>query len=56
MSELLPCPFCGEPPRLGEDSSGAVCVECINWGECACPRSCDDSKRVAIDRWNRRAT
>ena len=55
MSELKPCPFCGEMPIIHGEESGDYYIECINVG-CAClPTSCFyETKEQAIEAWNRR--
>ena len=56
MTELKPCPFCGEPPELFSFKDGRYLVNCVN-------PDCDvypytrihDSAEAAAEAWNRRA-
>lgn len=60
MSELKPCPFCGNRAYLfsvdeegcciNEDEADAWAVRC---GKCSA-RMCEMIKEVVIDEWNRR--
>ena len=70
MSELKPCPFCGEIPTIKWESwkeispdSGIYVLECHHKNECYIPhinglnvtgRTIANSKQVLIDWWNRR--
>lgn len=54
---LLPCPFCGGIPRLGESEDGGHFIEC---SECGSSTNLtyflmDDASRDVRERWNRRA-
>ena len=54
--DLLPCPFCGEAPRLWEYNKGECEIECIN-GHCPSePHVGIHTKAEAIAAWNTRAT
>ena len=55
MSELKPCPFCGNTPMLRNDA-GEWRVECSG-PECDCLPSTwwYESEEEAIEAWNRRA-
>lgn len=55
----LPCPFCGEQPRV-TDFSGIASVTCVTLNCPASPVSSGDiafdcALDRAIERWNRRA-
>lgn len=55
MSELKPCPFCKEIPKL---ESGYVNIEKLWWVEpcdCITMDFCYPTKEEAIEAWNRRA-
>lgn len=63
MSELLPCPFCGKPPRICRDTSyGAATVFCPDENDCpVSPVAGADFKSGetvddAIIAWSTRAT
>ena len=58
MSELKPCPFCGnEYPMITENSMGVqiTCPVCQTKFRCDCTAGHDYSKAETIKRWNRRA-
>lgn len=55
MTELLPCPFCGNPAVWIGVYSGADCIAC---GECEALMGGEEyagSKQALITAWNRRA-
>lgn len=53
-SDILPCPFCGQPPLVDDDGDGICCICCATDDcvgvEITCP-TLDDAKEF----WNRRA-
>jgi hypothetical protein len=52
-AKVLPCPFCGEEPYVGQHSVWHV--SCIN-PKCICPMSVGNGSMEAdIETWNRRA-
>jgi hypothetical protein len=61
---LLPCPFCGKPPKAmptypKEDGDDWTAVACVNKSCAAMPRVENygrGHKRAAVRRWNRRHT
>lgn len=65
MSELLPCPFCGNEarfeknpghPSLEDNNDGGQWVECVVCG-CSTPMSfslMEDCRPVLAEIWNRR--
>ena len=55
-AELLPCPFCGDPPRLGK-SHGKYYIQCTSHGiePYGYVQLYGISKYDAAERWNRRA-
>ena len=57
MSDLKPCPFCGNAASLFEDSnhSTAYLVECLADGCPASPNIWELDKATAIAAWNTRA-
>lgn len=62
MSELKPCPFCGQDVRLYEhEYYGDVwksfwCIACDNKDGClGSPDYCADTKEEIVTMWNRRA-
>jgi Lar family restriction alleviation protein len=60
MSELLPCPFCGEEADCNntaindKDGNGVWWVECL--GCSANIEGTQNSPEAAAEAWNRRAT
>ena len=51
MSDLKPCPFCGEVPAVVEDGYKAIAVHCFNCGADITA----ESEKKARAAWNRRA-
>ena len=57
MSELKPCPFCGEEPNVFSFNDGRFIVECSNSDCDVYPyTSIHHDKADAIAAWNQRAT
>ena len=57
MSELKPCPFCGEEPELFDFTDGRFIVQCSNSDCDVYPyTSIHRDKADAIAAWNHRAT
>lgn len=58
VSELLPCPFCGEAPSgPGDDNGlwGVSCYRCEFTGPCAGEHGWNESRERAVAAWNRRS-
>jgi Lar family restriction alleviation protein len=56
--ELKPCPFCGEPGEVAQNTSGDYARQWFWWALCSvCP--CEltgfQSESEAVDAWNNRA-
>lgn len=51
MSELKPCPFCGEPPDYFRNKAGAEFVVCGNY---ECHRDQRRLGGMTPEAWNRR--
>jgi len=56
LSDLLPCPFCGEIPVVNKRKNGTWEVRCTN-ENCGVIVMTDEkiSKKLAIKTWNYRA-
>lgn len=52
--ELLPCPFCGGSPEMGEGENGLKAVLCLN-KNCYVMGPIREEARNAASAWNRRA-
>ena len=50
-ADLLPCPFCGEIPKLCEWDEDCR-YECM---KCGCALCWENSEHEAFEKWNRRA-
>lgn len=54
QADLLPCPFCGEPPEIDKTGQWHR-VECVNQKCSIAPNSLSArSRKQAIDEWNTR--
>lgn len=54
VSGPLPCPFCGETPKVHECMPDLWHVWCRNTRCCANPQTTAASRSSAVRRWNRR--
>lgn len=58
MSDLKPCPFCGEQPSSEVESNGLgvfwIICDNVNVGGCGCEGPYKPSEEEAAEAWNRR--